>query len=492
MRPIPVKNEKDALQHLGNNPDLIISSLNIPADRKSPLDRKECRGLSLLRITKAARPRVPYIILTSSIKDDQAADVTGLPASGLVILENKDQNWQDRLGSTLDKLLQGATAPGDAIVEIVFGLTETELAQYRIMTTQGSAVLPAQGNLTIDPRLLKKLSKETHSLSQFSYPGWHKKLTEIGEQLTDELLADQKFSKSFSDAVQAAGGPESTRIRFVIERDYHPLALEALLEPKYPVISFDNNPDSRFWMLKAPMTRKPTVQGRAGPLFADDETWSKPINCLIIEADVEGWAPGAGHLPKLSNVREEAEFLEQRLHTKKGGPGDRIGLVHRISLDTLPSGTSFRQRVEETLKGSTVWHLVHFAGHSHYDEESKEGSVFFPGAEPDGNSDRPIERVAIDEFAMCLDRTRFLYLSSCRNPEDNVGFDLARHGVPALVCFRWDIEDDKAGEYARTFYESLLEGPPSLERTFVKARHEVHERYRENRIWAAPMLILQA
>jgi hypothetical protein len=283
----------------------------------------------------------------------------------------------------------------------------------------------------------------------------------------------------------------------VIERDYHPVALEALLEPDYPVAfnampPSNVNPDDRFWMLTAPMTRKLTVQGQVGPLFGDDETRFEPINCLIIEADVEGWVPGAGYLPKLSNVRDEADFLEQRLRREQGQSGGRVAHVKRINLHTLSSGVSFRQHVEETLKGGPVWHLVHFAGHSYYDEESKEGSVFFPGAALDDDSGRDIEQVDIDEFAMWLDHTRFVYLSSCRNSEDHIGFDLARHGVPALVSFRWNIEDDKASEYARTFYEALLEEPPSLEQTFMKARHEMHERYRENRIWAALMLILQA
>jgi hypothetical protein len=156
---------------------------------------------------------VPYILLTSSIKSDQAAEVSAFPACGLVILES--EYWQVRLGSTLDRILQGAPVSAavsrEAIVEILFGFTETELVQYRITTVQGSAALPIQGNLTIDPRLLKALAKETPNLCHFSYPGWHRKLTEIGQKLTDELLADQKFRESLSAAVQAAGGLDRTR-----------------------------------------------------------------------------------------------------------------------------------------------------------------------------------------------------------------------------------------------------------------------------------------
>jgi hypothetical protein len=127
---------------------------------------------------------------------------------------------------------------------------------------------------------------------------------------------------------------------------------------------------------------------------------------------------------------------------------------------------------------------VHYAGHSLYAED-KTGYVFFPG-------EKFAEAVKIDVFSQHLRnaQVRFVYLSSCQSSEDDFVFQLANNLVPAILGFRWKIDDNKAKDYALKFYEYLFKHR-SLEQAFLEARRYVHDKYEDNRIWALPLLILQ-
>jgi hypothetical protein len=210
------------------------------------------------------------------------------------------------------------------------------------------------------------------------------------------------------------------------------------------------------------------------------------INCLIIEAYTAGF-PGftkGGYEVKLNplpHLKEESAWLEQNLG-KMGRV--RIGNICRISADTLPANYSFKAYVEEVLKKNGPWHLVHYAGHSFFDEKH-EGYVFFPinGA---------IEPLKIEVFCkdLRLAKPQFVYLSSCFSSEADFVFQLANHGIPAILGFRWGIEDQLAVECAKIFYQFLF-NTRSLEEAFWKTRRDIHDKYLQNKIWAAPLLVYQ-
>jgi CHAT domain-containing protein len=132
--------------------------------------------------------------------------------------------------------------------------------------------------------------------------------------------------------------------------------------------------------------------------------------------------------------------------------------------------------------------MVHYAGHSYFDPSTKEGSVFFPGA------GRRIDIVRADKFSAWLRSAdvRFIFLSSCHSSEAGFVFEMARTQIPAIVGFRWDIEDDKAVEYTKMFYRALFGGDDRcLEHAFLKARKGIYENNQLNPIWAAPVLVIQ-
>ena len=117
-----------------------------------------------------------------------------------------------------------------------------------------------------------------------------------------------------------------------------------------------------------------------------------------------------------------------------------------------------------------TWHLVHFAGHSYYDETDKKGYVLVP------------ERLSTGpcrskQGILCLafgDVPRFVYLSSCESSADEFVFELANAGIPAVAGFRWGVTEDSAFDYAMSFYGHLFK-ERSLEVAFWKAREGAHD-----------------
>jgi hypothetical protein len=84
-----------------------------------------------------------------------------------------------------------------------------------------------------------------------------------------------------------------------------------------------------------------------------------------------------------------------------------------------------------------------------------------------------------------------VYLSSCHSSEENFVFELAKQGIPAVIGFRWDLEDKLAQKYTACFYRQLFQHRLKLEQAFLETRKEMHYQHIDNRIWASPMLIMQ-
>jgi hypothetical protein len=100
--------------------------------------------------------------------------------------------------------------------------------------------------------------------------------------------------------------------------------------------------------------------------------------------------------------------------------------------------------------------------------------------------------VKLAEFAKWLRRSCLLYLTSCRYSADSVVLQLmeCENSIPAILGFRWDLDDEHAVHHAEAFYEELTSSG-ILEDAFVKARNALFCRHETNRIWASPVLVLQ-
>jgi hypothetical protein len=175
------------------------------------------------------------------------------------------------------------------------------------------------------------------------------------------------------------------------------------------------------------------------------------------------------------------ELLKHRLDLN-------VGKVKVISSDDPAEGNAPHRDNLQRILWDEDWHLVHFAGHSYYDEQHKEGYVLLP----ERLSTVP-QLVDARSFAgFFREVPRFVYLSSCESSGDAFVFELANVGIPAVAGFRWNVAETSAFEYAMCFYRHLL-AERCLEVAFWKARKEIHDHdaTEENLIWASAMLIIQ-
>lgn len=480
-----VKNEQGAKNRLLDDTvayDLVIIHLYLPADRKIPLNEEEQRGLKLLRWLDSQKPSIAGLLLDPSGATEISLAVQEIPRCKWVPLDFED--WEKLLIKYAGKAL-GAASPALQVdraqnlgdVEITLNLTGKTWT-YLLKETEGPYNAP--GVLEIDAEELERLIKESAYVNKLNSYSWEEKFREIGFILKKQIfLKNSVFFQRFGILEKKVGGKENIRIRFVVEKEIHPIALEALLE----------EPGNKYWMNHAPIYRRLIdIPGERYPLFREPRGQSSPpINCLIIEANVKEEEKVQGfktkddkdlHLSPLKNVPLEVKWLENFLLQMKKADS-LIGKIKVIRNET--GEENFSEKVKNTLRNDS-WHLVHYGGHSYYHGKKQRGYVFFP--------DRYLKAVSIEQFSMWIKDARFVFLSSCHSSEENFAFELAENGIPATLGFRWDIEDDLAEQYTETFYKELfLE--KSLDSAFFKASQKMKEKHECEKIWAAPILVLQ-
>jgi CHAT domain len=480
-------NEKDGEKLLYNMKkcDLIITELNIFADDYSTLDENEWRGLRFLKkVHQGPRGRIPGIIVTDTADRRLRVQKAEVEPCELVS--------RSSLKKHLDIYIKKSLARPQVGRKTLYVDFKIELSSCK-----GECFFRGDGfpyedkdDFYLDKDKMARLIKASKRLrGTKEWPNWKEELQEVGENLMEQIFFNNpKFYGCFQELKVEAGGLENLKIRFIVEEDFHPIVLEALGD-SYKRRDYD------YWMLKAPIYRRLNKKGVRYPLFADEETRNKPINCLIIESDVSGDVTIEFNVDdniyqselsfeKLANVKKECDSLETYL--KKNQKEFNIGKIKKIPEKKGNANIKFIDCVRDTLK-ERPWHLVHYAGHSYYEARNKCGYVFFPGRKGRGT---PLEIGSFAKLLREFSHVRFIYLSSCKSSEADFVFALAQERVPAIIGFRWDILDPIAAEHAETFYRHLFK-KKSLEYAFLETRKEMHGRGDKHRIWAAPMLIMQ-
>ncbi len=461
--------------------ELIISHTDIPYDRKVVSDkRRQNCGIELLESLRKQQNLTPFMLISGSPGDDffKIQDYKNV----------RVVRTGTEMRADIDKYVGGLLSLREAERTVELDITldpDNHKFFYTLCVRDENSVLETEPEtLSVDRSLLEEVIEDSSELPEQMQKGskvWKKKLHRLGKHLATaifdrnpELLA--KFYGQLDHARL-----DDARIRFVVEKQVYPAVLEAILEKS----------TNKYWMLQAPVYRKIKMDGRQYPLFSGPSEKQKNLNCLIIEAQFEGYV---GDLEEtfaiLNNVKSEAQWLEAFLTENK----TKFDINEVCRLPRKGDDRPLAQQVQEALMKDTNqawdgWHLVHYAGHSYYDEEGRAGEkntgyVLLP--------DDPSDLVDANTFASWLSHAnvRFLYLSSCRSSEEDFALQLASSMIPAVVGFRWDLHDDMAQIYTEKFYEHLF-ATRSLESAFFKARKDIHDAKPNNPTWASPILIVQ-
>ena len=460
---------------------LVIANYSIAPDYKTPRKESEYRGLDLLKSLEAlGHGAAATILIASAWSNDLQTRVNGLPNCRVFVMEHSvgfEEDFVQAVRGALDRADGAAETEEAGQVKVVVSLNlKQRLWEYELK----GAYATQRTALQIDTLSLERLVNRSKRIER-NDSDWEEELLEIGQDLGKALFDDNPpFLRVLKEAENRVGGADKKSICFTVEKSVHPAVLEALTDS-----------DQRsFWMLKVPIYRR-LIRSAQEPLqrsalFKGRGRRPERFRALIIESPAEGVVDGLTNkkgrpltLNPLAHVKEEADAVEALLLPWAEKPLKRIGP------DDVPPGSSLWGEVQKVLSEGR-WDLVHYAGHSYYDEEKEKGYIFFPG--------EFVEKVDVEMFNSHLDRaqTRFAYLSGCQSSETGFVFELARLQIPAVLGFRWPINDDAALRFASGFYEKLFgNAAPCLEKAFLATRCAMRDKLKQDKIWASAMLILQ-
>ena len=482
-----VEEAKSNMQIVGGaGYDLLVCHVHIPEDSKTPVNTVEKRGLLLLQELDNEGVGIPCVLIALDYKNFQEVQRmknVGLIVDGMESMYDDLQEFCQRF--LLEKSLQAGTlGPKDS--EKYGKVTIYLKPKGKSMSNMWGINFnfhPSPDPLQIDMGKITALIDQSYNIENIEdEDAWKDELRSIGKKILKELFVQNRdFNEKFNYLKTKVCDEKNIIICFDVEEKMYPLALEAVL-----------NEREDYRMLQSPLFRSVKIGGQVGErsdiLFVDNVNERPPINCLIIAADAAGDVVDEKinggkkiYLPPLPEVLNEAHSICDYLHCNK-----KKFKINHVDMVVPKQNSDFRNDLNRCLAHRT-WDLIHYAGHSYFDPVSKTGYFFYPGKET------PLP-VKSDNFCHTLrykNKTQMIYLSSCQSSSADFVLRLAQQLIPAIIGFRWPIDDDKATDYAMLLYENLFEKNKSLPYAFLATRREAHMKYYDNRIWAAAMLIIQ-
>jgi hypothetical protein len=141
------------------------------------------------------------------------------------------------------------------------------------------------------------------------------------------------------------------------------------------------------------------------------------------------------------------------------------------------------------------WHLFHFTGHGGFDTNGGEG--FLVLADEQGRS-FPLSATQLGRLLADHTSLRLAVLNACegargsaRDVFSSAAMVLVRRGIPAVLAMQYEITDRAAVEFARAFYEALIDGTP-VDAAVAEARKAISMAIGHTVEWATPVLYLRA
>jgi tetratricopeptide (TPR) repeat protein len=183
-------------------------------------------------------------------------------------------------------------------------------------------------------------------------------------------------------------------------------------------------------------------------------------------------------------VNVEKRRLEDGLHDLR-----RDG---RVQLSWVP-GQTWRELKEAMHSGPL--HIFHFIGHGGFDAVAGEGTLAL------ANDDGSTYQLSARSLAMLLrghPSLRLVLLNACDtgrasalDPFSSVAGALMRRGIPAVLAMQFEITDQAAVEFSRTFYAAIAHQLP-VDVSVTEARQAIQLAMPGTLEWGTPVLYLRS
>jgi hypothetical protein len=187
---------------------------------------------------------------------------------------------------------------------------------------------------------------------------------------------------------------------------------------------------------------------------------------------------------------------------------DALDVEHEKSLvEESIKGLRERGQVEFTwLQGQTwkdlqramrqgPWHIFHFIGHGDYDPIRDEGLIALAN---EAGYSRPLRAEDLAQLLKGHFHLRLVLLNSCegargseRDAFSSTAATLVRPGIPAVLAMQYEITDEAAIEFSRTFYEAIADGLP-VDAAVAEARTSLKIEVGNTLEWGTPVLYMRS
>ena len=200
-----------------------------------------------------------------------------------------------------------------------------------------------------------------------------------------------------------------------------------------------------------------------------------PLRILVMTSSPDDHEPldAAGEVAKLEHALRDL--------TAKG----------RVQVEVVEGGTyaALQGRLRRA-----KYHVFHYIGHGGYDPGAGDG--FLVLEDEHGRGQR---KSASDVGVLLHDHRslRMVVLNSCEgarggrtDPFAGTAQSLVRQGLPAVIAMQFEITDQAAVTFSRSFYEAVADGFP-LDASMAEARKAIHGQ--QNPVeWGTPVLYMRA
>lgn len=347
-----------------------------------------------------------------------------------------------------------------------------------------------QGKVTAEKmreikRLAKKVEKEANAEPDVFDPAkFEEAARKFGQLLWSVMTGVPDFNEDFAKIYGFLGCElKYLKVDFILKDSSFDVPAELLFIDKKEI--------KDYLIFCAPVFRQLADGAAKTEGLFDEEGEPHDLRILVIDAgnNVELEFPAGGKKQKLDFSGQEACMIKS-FHRKEWHPGRRVNVevvdVKKIKVEDKQSlWTEIRKRLRKK-----TFDIVHFIGHSDLlrDGQTSDLSFLLPTA-------GKFELVTKFEFSRALkeERVKLLFLNSCYSANKDSIFEMAKQGIPAVLGFRWAIDDQEAMNFAKIFYEKLCS--PCNVRDLPIIFSETCKTYygdRSNTImWAAPMLVVQ-
>jgi len=290
---------------------------------------------------------------------------------------------------------------------------------------------------------------------------------EFGQELFKALFTGDVRSLYYASRQQADNQVKGLRVKLhVLAPEMAALPWEFLFDP--------SRGDYVSLSARTPIIRYLELPQPSSPL-----TVRPPLRIL-------GMVASPSNLPELDIAQEKRQVEEALKHLQARG---------LVQLTWLP-GQTWRD-LQQAMQGGSPWHIFHFIGHAGFDRRDDEGFIVLVDEDKDGDSYRlPARKLArLLEGHAAL---RLVLLNACEGGQvgkrdifTSTAATLIRQSIPAVLAMQYEITDQAALEFARSFYGAIADGLP-IDTSVVSARKAISIAIPNSIEWGTPVLYMRS